>query len=53
VTAYFAVELLAGLAPLKALTASPDHVRAVIVIPAHDEEAVIARTVAELKQEGG
>jgi cellulose synthase/poly-beta-1,6-N-acetylglucosamine synthase-like glycosyltransferase len=51
VTAYFGVELLAGLAPLRQRSASSQHVRSVIVIPAHDEEAVIARTVAGLQRE--
>lgn len=49
ITAFFALELLAGLTPLSPVASGPG--RATIVIPAHDEEAVIARTVAELKRE--
>jgi cellulose synthase/poly-beta-1,6-N-acetylglucosamine synthase-like glycosyltransferase len=52
VTGFFALELLAGLAPLKSPTGTLPG-RSVIVIPAHDEEAVIARTIAELKREAG
>jgi cellulose synthase/poly-beta-1,6-N-acetylglucosamine synthase-like glycosyltransferase len=52
VTAVFAVELLFGLAPLKPPAASGP-TRAIIIIPAHDEEAVIALTASELKREAG
>lgn len=53
VTAFFALELLSGLSPLDIPTETTGRPKAVIVIPAHDEEAVIARTVAELKREAG
>ena len=45
VTAYFAVEVFAGLAPLRASTTDEAHGRIVVVIPAHDEEPVIESTV--------
>ena len=51
VTAFFAVEVICGLWPVRSPTPARESVRTVIVIPAHDEEAVIARTVAELKRE--
>jgi cellulose synthase/poly-beta-1,6-N-acetylglucosamine synthase-like glycosyltransferase len=53
VTAFFAFELFVGLRPLKAPNGSGVRRNAVIVIPAHDEEAVIARTVTELKRDAG
>jgi cellulose synthase/poly-beta-1,6-N-acetylglucosamine synthase-like glycosyltransferase len=53
VTGFFAVELFAGCSPLSSPSAGGSAVRVVVVIPAHDEQAVIARTVAELKREGG
>jgi glycosyltransferase involved in cell wall biosynthesis len=48
VTGFFAIEVVAGLYPLRsvALTQGPVST-AVIVIPAHDEEAVIERAVRE------
>jgi cellulose synthase/poly-beta-1,6-N-acetylglucosamine synthase-like glycosyltransferase len=54
-TAFFALEVFAGLRPLSSfLPPQRDFGPAVIVIPAHDEEAVIARTVTEtLAQSGG
>jgi cellulose synthase/poly-beta-1,6-N-acetylglucosamine synthase-like glycosyltransferase len=52
VTCVFALELLAGLAPLQGVVGNAP-ARTVIVIPAHDEEAVICGTVAELKSETG
>lgn len=51
VTAFFAIEVICGLSPVRSPSPAGDRVRAVIVIPAHDEQAVIARTVAELKRE--
>jgi len=53
VTAFFAVELLAGLRPIALLGETSEGVGAMVVVPAHDEEKVIARTVADLKREGG
>jgi len=48
VTAFFALEVLTGLARLRAFPLEPDRrLSVVIVIPAHDEEAVIHRTVSE------
>jgi cellulose synthase/poly-beta-1,6-N-acetylglucosamine synthase-like glycosyltransferase len=53
-TLCFAAELLAGLAPLKAssfhVANAPD---AVIVVPAHDEEALIGSTIAGLAAAAG
>ena len=52
-TLCFAVELLVGLASVKPLSfeqgRSPD---AVIIIPAHDEEAIIGSTLADLQAAG-
>ena len=46
VTAFFALEVLVGLRPLRsAAPAEAPDVSAVILIPAHDEEAVIDATV--------
>lgn len=50
VTAFFAVELLAGLRPLRQLPGPSDLRAAVIVIPANNEEGVIGRTVADLRR---
>lgn len=50
VTSFFALELLAGLAPLKRSHRAEKVTRGLIVIPAHDEQAVIGRTVADLKE---
>jgi cellulose synthase/poly-beta-1,6-N-acetylglucosamine synthase-like glycosyltransferase len=48
ITAYFAVEVLAGLRPLRPTPKAQDgHGSVVVVIPAHDEEAVIGATVRE------
>lgn len=54
VTAFFAVELFAGIRrlPARALAAG-DFESAVIVIPAHDEEAVIGETVTALRSAAG
>jgi cellulose synthase/poly-beta-1,6-N-acetylglucosamine synthase-like glycosyltransferase len=52
VTAYFALEVLAGLRPDR--TTSPGTstlVRAAIVVPAHNEERVIRQTIAALHQQ--
>lgn len=51
VTGFFAVEVIAGLRPLPPARAAGLPVRAVVVIPAHDEQAVIGRTVTDLKRE--
>ena len=51
VTAFFAIEVICGLSRVRSPIAARASVRTVIIIPAHDEEAVIARTVAELKRE--
>jgi glycosyltransferase involved in cell wall biosynthesis len=46
----FAVELVAGLAPLRPFSIGPSNSPdSVIVIPAHDEEAIIASMLADLK----
>ncbi len=50
VTAFFAVELLAGLARLERSHVAETGARAVIIVPAHDEQAVICRTVAGLTE---
>lgn len=48
VSAFFSVELLVGVRPLGlSRVAQTGAIRAVVVIPAHDEEAVIERTVRE------
>jgi cellulose synthase/poly-beta-1,6-N-acetylglucosamine synthase-like glycosyltransferase len=52
VTGFFALELLAGLAPLEQFRGNGGAIRALIVIPAHDEQAVIGQTVANLKEFG-
>lgn len=46
--AFFAIEVLAGLGRSKA-SARPSNASAVVVIPAHDEEAVIGQTLQSLK----
>jgi cellulose synthase/poly-beta-1,6-N-acetylglucosamine synthase-like glycosyltransferase len=50
-TCWFAIELFAGIRPLRQ---SAPNVRAgckvVVIVPAHDEEAVVARTLAQLQQ---
>lgn len=48
VTGFFALEVLAGLIPLRHLESSPGEASAVIAVPAHDEEQVIGQTVAEI-----
>ena len=48
VTAFFAVELMAGLRPLRMGRADRQVPRTAIVVPAHDEEGVIAETVSGL-----
>jgi cellulose synthase/poly-beta-1,6-N-acetylglucosamine synthase-like glycosyltransferase len=53
-TGFFAVEIFAGLRPLRlAGYAEVGGTSAVIVIPAHDEEAVIASTVRDTMREAG
>src|SRR5437764_11358119 len=54
VTGFFAVEICAGLRPLRSSPhADAAGIAAVIVIPAHDEEAVIERTVRQTAREAG
>jgi len=48
VTAFFAVEVFAGLAPARKEETVGPFPRTAIVVPAHDEAAVIAQTLAEL-----
>ena len=48
VTAFFAVELMAGLRPLRLARTDGSVPRTAIVVPAHDEEGVIAETVRGL-----
>lgn len=50
VTSFFALELLAGLARLESDRVAETSERAVIIVPAHDEQAVIGRTVAGLAE---
>src|SRR5438270_8715536 len=53
-TGFFAVEIFAGLRPLRsAAYAELPGTSAVIVIPAHDEEAVIECTVQDAMREAG
>lgn len=52
ITAFFAIELLAGLRPLPPLQLRAEAMPSnVIVVPAHDEEVLIATTVATLAAE--
>ena len=48
VTAFFAVEVVAGLRPLRVAPADRQAPRAAIVVPAHNEQGVIAETVRGL-----
>nr|NUR37533.1 glycosyltransferase [Sphingomonas sp.] len=48
VTAFFAVEVMAGLRPLRGARAGGLVPRTAIVVPAHNEEGVIAETVRAL-----
>ena len=48
ITAFFSMEVLAGLRPLRMTQADGPAPRTAIVVPAHDEEGVIAETVASL-----
>ena len=53
-TTCFAAELLIGLAPLKGPSFQPaGTVEAVVIIPAHDEEALVGSTIAGLKAAAG
>lgn len=47
-TGFFALEVLAGISPLHAPDCPSAAFRAVVVIPAHDEQVVIGRTVTDL-----
>jgi cellulose synthase/poly-beta-1,6-N-acetylglucosamine synthase-like glycosyltransferase len=51
VTGYFAVEVFSGLRPLPADGAMSAPPRTSVLVPAHDEEAVIGRTVGHLRRE--
>lgn len=53
ITAFFALELFAGLKPSRSRAMLKANPRTAIVIPAHDEEAVIGRTIADLLEAGG
>jgi glycosyl transferase family 2 len=53
ITAFFAVELLFGLPRLRKGGASVEGASAVIVVPAHDEAAIIGETLLALKQAAG
>jgi cellulose synthase/poly-beta-1,6-N-acetylglucosamine synthase-like glycosyltransferase len=53
VTAFFGIEVLAGLSPLRRSLQSTGSFRAAIVVPANDEEAVIGGTVEALKDAAG
>jgi cellulose synthase/poly-beta-1,6-N-acetylglucosamine synthase-like glycosyltransferase len=53
VTGFFALECLAGLTPLRSPAAAGSPVRVAVVMPAHDEQAIIAETVSDLKREAG
>src|SRR4051794_12382449 len=48
ITAFFSIEVLAGLRPLRMERPSGLLPRTAIVVPAHDEEGVIAETVEGL-----
>src|SRR5206468_3487917 len=53
-TGFFAVEIFAGLRPLRsAAHVEAAAISAVIVIPAHDEEAVIQSTIRDAMREAG
>lgn len=52
VTGFFAIEVLAGVSPLRTPHRPSGAFRAVVLIPAHDEEAVIADTVTDLVSAG-
>jgi len=53
VTGFFGLEVLPGLRALRSDLTTNGRPSAVVVIPAHDEEAVIGRTVADLRCETG
>lgn len=53
VTGFFAIEVLAGLSRLRTPHPASRMFRAVVVIPAHDEQAVIGATVTELMSMAG
>jgi cellulose synthase/poly-beta-1,6-N-acetylglucosamine synthase-like glycosyltransferase len=53
-TGFFALEILTGLRPLRSAgCADSAGIAGVIIIPAHDEEAVIERTVRDTAREAG
>lgn len=53
VTAFFALEILVGLTPLKRAIEGRVPVKVAIVVPAHNEEAAIASTIDHLKLAAG
>ncbi|HWJ58988.1 MAG TPA: glycosyltransferase family 2 protein [Sphingomicrobium sp.] len=53
ITGFFAAEVLAGISPVRAPASANRAFRALVVIPAHDEQAVIGRTVTDLMSEAG
>ena len=46
----FAVEVVVGLRPLPRVTQAPARFDAVIIVPAHDEEVILAATLERLKE---
>jgi cellulose synthase/poly-beta-1,6-N-acetylglucosamine synthase-like glycosyltransferase len=52
-TAFFALEAFAGMSALRSSFAADGPAKGVVVIPAHDEEAVIGCTVGDLVREAG
>jgi len=53
ITGFFAVQLFVGLPEGKKSSVQPSEFSAAIVVPAHDEEAVIADTLAALRRAAG
>jgi cellulose synthase/poly-beta-1,6-N-acetylglucosamine synthase-like glycosyltransferase len=53
VTVFFAAEIIAGLTPLHSASPVSRNIGGVVVLPAHDEQAVIGRTIDDLKHECG
>ena len=52
VTAFFALEVFAGLRPLRPADLGDVRARTMIIIPAHDEQAVIGQTIERLSSAG-